>query len=438
MKWSVAPLFKIVRIVGGGTPAKANSAFWSGEIPWVSPKDVVSRDIWETQDHISENAVAESATQLVPAGSVLIVARSGILARFVPIAIARVPVTLNQDMKAFLPTTEALDNQFLAYFLESRSPELLASFVKRGATVHSLDMNKLQQLQVPIPPLLEQRRIVEILDQADALRKKRVEAEAKADRILDALFVKMFGDPATNPKGWQKGQLSSVINETQYGTSARANIEGKGTVVVRMNNIDFLGHLDLQDVKHIVLDAQEVEKYRLEPGDLLFNRTNSRELVGKTGLWRGEIQAVPASYLIRVRVNRKLVFPEYIWAYMNTAFIKQVLFEKARRAIGMANINAQELRALPVVIPDFETQSAFTRLLCDVGCLVEARSRTKEKLDQLFQTVLHRAFSGELTATWREAYMKEIMAEMKEQAKYLAAHSTHSQRDNAALQESLF
>jgi type I restriction enzyme S subunit len=115
---------------------------------------MVSRDIWETQDHISENAIAESATQLVPTGSVLIVARSGILARFVPIAIARVPVTLKQDMKAFLPTTGILDNQFLAYFLESRSTELLASFVKRGATVHSLDMNKLQHLQVPIPPLL--------------------------------------------------------------------------------------------------------------------------------------------------------------------------------------------------------------------------------------------------------------------------------------------
>ena len=295
-----------------------------------------------------------------------------------------------------------------------------------------------RSLPAPVPPILEQWRIVKILDQADALRKKRSEADAKAERIRNALFVKMFGDPATNPKGWQKGHLSSVINETQYGTSARANTEGKGTVVVRMNNIDFLGHLDLQDLKHIVLDTQEVEKYRLEAGDLLFNRTNSRELVGKTSLWRGEIEAVPASYLIRVRVNRKLVFPEYIWAYMNTAFIKQVLFEKARRAIGMANINAQELRALPMVIPDFETQCAFTRLLSDVDCLVEARSRTKEKLDQLFQIVLHRAFSGELTAKWREAHMKEIMAEMKEQAKYLAAHGTHNQRENAALQESLF
>jgi type I restriction enzyme S subunit len=187
-----------------------------------------------------------------------------------------------------------------------------------------------------------------------------------------------------------------------------------------------------------VLDRQEVEKYRLVPGDLLFNRTNSRELVGKTGLWRGEIEAVPASYLIRVRVNRKLVFPEYIWAYMNTGFIKQVLFEKARRAIGMANINAQELRSLPVVIPDFETQCAFTRLLSGVDCPVESQSRTKVKIDQLFQVLLHRAFSSDLTAKWRDAHMKELLAEMEQQAKYLAARGTCRQLENAALQESLF
>jgi type I restriction enzyme, S subunit len=306
----------------------------------------------------------------------------------------------------------------------------------RGANYPAVTDEVVRRATIPLPPLSEQRRIVEILDQANALRKKR--ADAKADRILPALFYKKFGDPAMNPKGWQKGQLSSVIDETQYGTSARANTEGKGTVIVRMNNIDSRGHIDLQDLKHIVLDLYEVEKYKLEPGDLLFNRTNSRELVGKTGLWRGEIEAVPASYLIRVRVNRKLVFPEYIWAYMNTAFIKQVLFEKARRAIGMANINAQELRVLPVVIPDFETQCAFTRLLSGLDCIVESRSRTKVKIDQLFQLLLHRAFSGDLTANWREAHMKELLAEMKEQAKYLAARGTYSQRENAALQESLF
>jgi type I restriction enzyme S subunit len=304
--------------------------------------------------------------------------------------------------------------------------------------VPGLNRNDAYNCKISLPPLSEQRRIVEILDQADALRTKRAQANTKTEGILPALYYKMFCDPATNPMGWRKGQLGLVIDETQYGTSARANTEGKGIVVIRMNNIDSLGRLELHDLKHIVLDAHDVAWHKLEPGDLLFNRTNSKELVGKTGLWQGATDAVPASYLIRVRVDRGHVLPEFIWAYMNTSFIKQVLFDKARRAIGMANINAQELRALPVVIPDLETQRAFARVLSGVDSIGGRLSRTKEKLDQLFQTLLHRAFSGDLTAKWRKGHMKELLAEMEEQAKYLAAHERQDQRENAALQESLF
>ena len=96
------------------------------------------------------------------------------------------------------------------------------------------------------------------LDQADTLRRGRDEADAKAERIIPALFIRVFGDPATNPMGWRKGQMGAVIDETQYGTSDRANTEGKGIIVIRMNNIDSLGRLDLNDLKHVVLDTQEV------------------------------------------------------------------------------------------------------------------------------------------------------------------------------------
>jgi type I restriction enzyme S subunit len=308
----------------------------------------------------------------------------------------------------------------------------------QGANYPAVTDEVVRKATIPLPPLSEQRRIVEILDQADALRKKHAEAEAKAERVLHAFFIKIFGDPVTNPKGWPKDQLGTVIVDTQYGTSARANTNGEGVAVLRMNNIDSLGRLDLSELKYMVLNAQEAEKYKLEPGDLLFNRTNSKELVGKTGLWRGAFEAVPASYLIRFRVDHKRVLPEYIWAYMNTPFMKQVLFEKARRAIGMANINAQELRALPVVIPDLETQCTFAKLLADINCLEEFLSKAKVKLNQLFQILLRRAFAGQLTGTWREGQMNELLAEMKEQAKYLAGHGAYSQRENAVRQDSLF
>jgi len=292
---------------------------------------------------------------------------------------------------------------------------------QRGATIKGVTRDDIKQLPIPLPALSEQRRIVEILDQADAVRKKRVEANAKAASILPAFFYKMFGDPATNSKGWNTGELGDVILETQYGTSTKANSNGDGIPVLRMNNIDSDGHLDLADLKYVVLSKKKQEKYALIEGDILFNRTNSKELVGKTGLWRGDIKAVPASYLIRVRVDREQALPEFIWAYMNCPFIKQMLLNKSRRAIGMANINAKELRSLPLILPAKEHQEAFSKKLNSVEQLRTQRKKNGEAINRLFVTLLHRAFTGDLTVKWRKAHMKEILAEMEEQAKALEA-----------------
>jgi type I restriction enzyme S subunit len=415
MKWAEASLGSIVRFVGGGTPSKARPEFWQGPIPWVSPKDMLARDVWDSRDHINESAVAASATQVVPIGSVLIVVRSGILAHTLPIGIARVSLSINQDLKALSPTIDSLSNEYLAYFLQARSRRVLRHCVKRGPTVHSVDVEKLSQIPVPLPPLSEQRRIVEILDQADALRKKRAEADAKAERILSALFYKMFGDPATNPMGWPTGTLDKIIIETKYGTSARAANNGHGIAVIRMNNITSAGTLDLTDLKYVELDENEEQTLRLEPGDILFNRTNSRELVGKTALWDAAIAAVPASYLIRVRVDQEKVFPEYVWAYMNSRYIKNVLFERARRAIGMANINAQELRGLPFMKPSKERQEEFVRGLSSIEPIIQRQHSSRERMHILFSALLSQAFSGELTAKWRETHMEELLVEMQAQ-----------------------
>jgi len=187
-----------------------------------------------------------------------------------------------------------------------------------------------------------------------------------------------------------------VIAEVQYGTSVRADADGKGVAVIRMNNINASGGMDLTDIKYADLSENERKHYALEPGDILFNRTNSKELVGKTGLWRGEVLAVAASYLIRVRVDLAQVRPEFIWTYMNSRYIKQVLFDKCRRAIGMANINAKELRALPLIIPPRQMQQAFVTQLEHAESLVKRGGSARVKLERLFSVLLHRAFTGDL------------------------------------------
>jgi type I restriction enzyme, S subunit len=317
------------------------------------------------------------------------------------------------------PNPKVAEGKFVFY--RCLTPEFVSHLVTRmrGASYPAVSDGVVRSAPISLPPRREQRLIVDLLEQADRLRRKRAEADALADRLLPALFHKMFGDPATNPKGWPRIRLGHVILETAYGTSNPSNTSGEGLPVLRMNNISDCGQLLLTDLKHVVLKDAEAEKHLLADGDLLFNRTNSRELVGKTGLWRGAFPAVAASYLIRVRVDISQVLPDFVWAWMNTPYFKQRLFDVSRRAVGMANINATELRAMPIMIPDVPRQQRFADRLRSLGNLAGQRQHATLQLNALFSTMLHRAFSGELTAKWREAHLKEVLAEIEEQARLL-------------------
>lgn len=160
--WEVRKLKYEMSFRGGGTPSKGNSAYWNGTIPWVSPKDMKSEVIHDAEDHITERAVAESSTNLVPAGSLLMVVRSGILQRAIPVARCIREVTLNQDMKA-LTSKGRLDLDYFVLFIRGCEKHLLRVWTKQGATVESVEHQYLANTKVPIPPLPEQQHIVERL-----------------------------------------------------------------------------------------------------------------------------------------------------------------------------------------------------------------------------------------------------------------------------------
>ena len=129
-----------------------------------------------------------------------------------------------------------------------------------------------------------------------------------------------------------------------------------------MGNVTYSGDLDCANLKWIDLSENDTEKYLLRKGDLLFNRTNSKELVGKTGVWDGRFDAVAASYFIRLRLDESSVCPLYVWAFMNSAATKHRLFETARGAIGQANINAEEVKSLSLPVPPLDLQRTYSEL----------------------------------------------------------------------------
>lgn len=327
------------------------------------------------------------------------------------------------ELIALRPDTRILHARFLEYYLRSPGFVNQASHHAAGAKMPRVSMDWFWDHEIPLPLPKEQQRIVELLGEADRLRRLRRGVEAKTTRILSSMFLKMFGDPSTNPRGWPETTLGAVLGATDYGTSTKASDDGQGSPMIRMGNVRYDGSLQLDDLKYVELGESEVLKYRLQRGDILFNRTNSKELVGKSGLWNGEIDAVLASYFIRVRVDTALVEPEFIWALLNSAHMKRVLQATARGAIGQANINTSELRALRLGRPPIELQQSFASRLRVIQSILPKQMERNE-LDGLFALMTQRAFSGELTAKWREAHMKELLAELELQSRTLGSLTT--------------
>lgn len=375
----------------GGTPSTADDSYWDGgDLLWATPGDLGKGEvlrIYDTARKITAAGLAARNTALFPTGTVLL----STTATIGNIGLATCPIYCNQQITAIVPSEKILP-EYLAYYL-LRSKDALMRLGGTSTATH-INQKNLATLKVPVRPLPEQLRIVDILTRAEGIVRLRREAERKAAELVPGIFLDMFGDPATNPKGWPVVTVGSVLDATDYGSSSKATSDGAGLPMIRMGNVTYEGNLDLADLKYVDLLAAEAERYSLHKGDILFNRTNSKELVGKTGLWDGSCEAIVASYFIRLRVQRDVVSPHYLWAFMNTAHMKRVIFDTARGAIGQSNINSKELKAFSLPIPPLPMQQQFALRCADVSGLVAQQSAASVKAQATFDALLANTFAG--------------------------------------------
>ncbi|OQY98135.1 MAG: hypothetical protein B6D36_17960, partial [Planctomycetes bacterium UTPLA1] len=215
----VATLGEVCQFVGGGTPSRKREEFFRGDIPWATVKDFKGYWIEDTEEHITDAAVASSATNIVDAGTVLLVTRVGLG----KVGIAKRRLAINQDIKAVVPNERVLP-EYVFWFLLSQGPTI--ERMGTGATVKGVTLQDVRALRIPVPTPAEQRSIVDILTRAEGIVRLRRQAEAKANAIIPALFIDMFGDPAINPKGWREEPLSALVEGFKYGTSTKSGAVG--------------------------------------------------------------------------------------------------------------------------------------------------------------------------------------------------------------------
>ena len=202
----------------------------------------------------------------------------------------------------------------------------------------------------------------------------------------------MFGDPAKNEKGWKVKTIRDLAREVKYGTSSPAAEDGSYPYL-RMNNITYSGELDLTNLKYINVAEKDLEKYGTQKGDLLFNRTNSKELVGKTTVIDNDTPMVLAGYLIRVRFTEEAE-PNFVSSFLNTSQGKSVLQNMCKSIIGMANINAQELQDISIIVPPKNIQEEYVRRISLVKEQKRKMMQTYTTSNSLFHQTLQMKFTN--------------------------------------------
>lgn len=264
-----------------------------------------------------------------------------------------------------------------------------------GSTMKHITKKYFDDIKIPVPSLEIQKNIADILDKAKSLASKRKEQIEELDLLVKSKFIEMFGDPVLNSKGWQKGKIADIIVKTQYGTSNKADEFNGDFKVLRMNNITYDGNWDFTSIKYVNLDEKEQKKYLVYKGEVLFNRTNSKELVGKTAVYKEDEPMAYAGYLVKAIPNER-ANGEFISAYMNTKYVKDKLLNMAKNIVGMANINAEEFKKIDVYIPPIELQNQFANFVKQVDKLKFEMEKSLKELEDNFNLLMQKAFKGEL------------------------------------------
>lgn len=285
-------------------------------------------------------------------------------------------------------TPMGVDSDYLCYYFRFHRPNKLV----KDAAYPSISLADIGCLEIEIPEGNEVTQIVDALKRVESIINLHCQQLTALDTLIKARFVEMFGTFPTNEKGWKSGTIRDLVTDVRYGSSRKAADGDSGQYpYLRMNNITYEGELDISDIKTIDIPDEELPKCTVRRGDVLFNRTNSKELVGKSCVYNRDEMMVIAGFVIRVRLNGRML-PEMLSAFLNTSFSKHMLLGLCKAAIGQANINAQEMQNIGIYIPPIECQKEFVDFKAQVDKSKAVVQKALDEAQTLFDSLMQQYF----------------------------------------------
>ncbi len=381
----------VCEIVSGATPKTKNSEYWEGDIKWVTPAELGedSHYICDTEKHLTEKGFSSASLHMMPKGTVLLTTRAPIG----KVAITTDVMCCNQGFKN-LVCSEKVYNEYLYRYLRSRTAELQA--MGRGATFKELSKKNVSEYEISLPPLPVQREAVEKLFAVEKQVYCTEQQIAQLDQLVKSRFVEMFGELLSETNLATAMRLQDCAEIASGITKGRKVSDGADMITVpymAVSNVKS-GYIDYGTVKSIEVTADELERYRLEPNDVLMTEGGDPDKLG-----RGAVITAPPSncihqnHVFRVRLNREIVRPLYLEMYLQSNTARDYFLHCAKRTTGIATINKRQISNLPVVTPTSEQQDEFIAFAAQVDKTRAIAWQQVDKLQTLYDSLAQDYFA---------------------------------------------
>ena len=390
------PLQQICDIQIGKTPSRSVPEYWGGELPWVTISDFAAgRIVTTTQERITRIGAAKSGSKRIPRGTLLLSFKLSLGKR----ALSGCDLFTNEAIAALhVLDHDVADRDYLYWALGSIDYDRLVDRAAKGKT---LNKAKLKILKIPLPPLAEQKRIAAILDAADALRAKRREALAQLDTLLQSTFLDMFGDPVTNPMGWEIEGFDNWLDNIDSGWSPKC-LNRKALIgewgVLKLGAVTWC-EFDDSDQKALPPSLAPRPELEVAPGDLLFTRKNTHDLVAAVAyVHKVRPRLMLSDLIFRLRLKSGIeIKPAFLWQLLIQPKQRQVIQKFAGGSAGsMPNISKTKLKTLKLIKPPLDLQHRFAAIVESVEQQKASQRTHLAELDTLFAFLQSRAFRGDI------------------------------------------
>lgn len=385
--WKRVKLGDVFNITSGGTPSrKKNEYYEHGNIPWVKTGDLKQKYINYSSEYITEAGLENSSAKYFPKSTVLIAMYGATIGAT---SILRIDASTNQACAAFLPNNSVLPEYLYYYFV--RNKESIISLGVGGAQPN-ISITILKSISIDIPTLEEQERIVSILEKAKDAIEKREESIKLLDELVKSRFIEMFGDPVTNPKGWEKASIGSKFEIKTGATPSR-----KENTYWKNGNIPWVKTTELKEVvineteEYITTEGYNNSSVNLLPKDTvliaMYGQGKTRGMTGKLGIEATTNQAC-ASILPNSEENM-----DFIWYQLKLSYED---LRNLGRGGSQPNLNTNLIKSYELIFPPMELQDRFVEFIKQVDKLKFEMDNSLKELENNFKSLMQKAFNGEL------------------------------------------